>query len=95
MTDKRDNTENNIMKSTIFWEIVLIKNYNCTSNGSYEKEEDCPICIESMKDMYVFSLPCGHTFHRECIVDNILTYHRYECPFPKCEKGKLVYVGKD
>lgn len=82
---------NDITKSTILREIVLLRNYKCTNNGSYDKDEECLICMDSMKDQYVITLQCNHTFHRECIMENIFTYERYACPDTKCPKRKLVY----
>ena len=94
LVSAKNNIDTNITKSQIFKEILLIKNYGCRNNGSYEGYEECPICIETLHNEYVFILPCGHTFHRECILENIITHDRHECPFPNCEKGKLIYIEK-
>lgn len=87
-------TAHDITKSSIYKEIMLIRYYNCKNNGIYDKDEDCPICTDTLKDEYVLILPCNHVFHRECIMENMFTHCRDECPFSTCGKeGKLVHVG--
>jgi hypothetical protein len=72
--------------SSICWEILLLVNYGCSADDSYSRDKQCPICLDDLKEEYTITLPCGHTYHRNCILSNIFLYKRYKCPDPKCDK---------
>ena len=45
-------------------------------------DDDCSLCLSSMKNKLVVVLPCGHTFHNKChskLRDAAAAY-RYRCP---------------
>lgn len=48
---------------------------NCLPNKELEKPEECPICLESMKDESS-ALKCGHWIHIHCIEQSL----KVECP---------------
>ena len=36
-------------------------------NQIYNKDDECPICFESMQNTIVSSTPCNHVFHKSCL----------------------------
>lgn len=45
-----------------------------------EKEENCLICLDMiLKDEEVFCIPCGHSFHKNCLRESVSFNHLY-CP---------------
>lgn len=38
-----------------------------TSAAHVQKEDECPICLEVLSRQSSLTLPCGHSFHGECI----------------------------
>lgn len=75
--------------SSILWEIVLNANYKCVSAASSNEKSDCKICSESLHGQYVITLPCKHSFHRNCILTYIAGFHNYKCPDTDCGMYKL------
>lgn len=70
----------NIKDNDILAEI-LITLKGGTACASYDKNEDCPICFASMKNTYTITHVCDqHTFHRSCVLLNIIQSKRYVCP---------------
>ena len=70
-----------------------------TCNICYSKESkhmcinldnDCPICLEPLKNSIIFNLICGHAIHNECY--NQLIKNSYKCPL--CSKT-IVDMKKD
>ncbi len=48
----------------------------------FPEEEDCALCLQSMKGALVIRLPCGHHYHEKCharLRDAAASY-RYRCP---------------
>lgn len=82
---------NDEIHNSIFAEILLTYRYNCIAYKQYNKEEECEICKDSMKDKYVIQLGCNHIFHRNCILNSILNYNNIECIMPLCKK-KLIQI---
>jgi len=72
------------LQTSVTLEVLLLDQYNFKSNGNYNKEINCSICMETMKNSYVIILPCDHVYHRNCALNNIYTYRRTCCPDPKC-----------
>jgi hypothetical protein len=55
---------------------------------SEKKEEKCSVCMTDMNtDEQVCELPCGHTFHDDCIQPWLKEYN-YKCPICRKEVGK-------
>ncbi len=79
----------NIENLSVLWEFVLINDYNCKGEFPSVDTNECTICSDELKEDYVIELPCGHRFHRSCILTNIITYKRKSCPLPTCRK-KLI-----
>jgi hypothetical protein len=53
-----------------------------------KKEEKCSVCMTDMNtDEQVCELPCGHTFHDDCIQPWLKQYN-YKCPICRKEVGK-------
>jgi len=48
----------------------------------YKKEEECSICLLSMFNKQVLTIPCGHVFHKNCITMSFHADHpaKYKCP---------------
>ena len=46
-------------------------------------DNDCSICLEPLTENVATALPCGHRFHKDCIV-NWLTRSQGKCP--NCKK---------
>jgi len=49
---------------------------------SYMTNDCCPICLENFEQqMKVMRLPCGHGYHRDCIMPWMADHNRDSCPF--------------
>ena len=76
-------------KDDIVAEILLITRYGLNAYSKYDKDESCQICLDSLQNQYVLQYPCDpkHTFHRNCLLTNVLNYYQISCPtckkFPK------------
>jgi hypothetical protein len=76
-------------KDDIVVEILLIIHHGLNVYSKYNKDETCDICLDSLLNQYVLQYPCNikHTFHRNCLLTNILNYTKISCPtcgtFPK------------
>lgn len=75
-----------LKQSDVFIEVLLLLNHNCINNDKYEHDDECAICMDSMKNNYVITLSCKHTYHRNCILTNICKFKKYICPEVKCKK---------
>ena len=53
-------------------------------------DNDCPICLEPLKNSIIFNLICGHAIHNDCY--NQLIKNTYKCPL--CAKT-IVDMKKD
>ena len=53
-------------------------------------DDDCPICLEPLKNSIIFNLICGHAIHNDCY--NQLIKNTYKCPL--CSKT-IVDMKKD
>lgn len=60
-------------KYDILAEVLLTYKYGCTATDKYDKDEECAVCYDNMKDTYTITLSCGdkHTFHRNCVLTMI------------------------
>ena len=63
----------------------------------YDKENNCPICLEKMGTKLVIAeLNCKHTFHRKCVVE--WGHYNNNCPVCRIEiplKRKLFKIKRD
>lgn len=53
-----------------------------TLKSRFPEDEDCVLCLQSMKGALVIRLPCGHRYHEKCharLRDAAASY-RYRCP---------------
>lgn len=57
-------------------EIYLKKHID---NSSYEEENRCSVCLEGLEKNLV-TLPCGHTFHKDCIKEWLIHSEEVSCP---------------
>lgn len=51
----------------------------CVEATIDSEEDNCPICLDTLKTRDLTTLPCGHTFHAKCIMTNVLQ-NRSHCP---------------
>lgn len=76
-------------KDDIVAELILICRYGLNVYSKYHTDDNCDICFDSLLDQYAFQYPCNpkHTFHRNCLLTNVLQYMKISCPtcgkFPK------------
>ena len=52
-------------------------------------EEECSICYEPLKEGYNVTTPCGHTFHKDCIIQTCKVMYwnkNKECLCPLCRE---------
>ena len=66
-------------------EVVMAMNYNFIFNKKYLKDIECIICCESMKNSYVITTPCKHTYHRSCLIQCMVDYDYDQCV--ECESN--------
>ena len=52
---------------------------------------NCPICFEPMTEDVRIALPCGHRFHKDCIIQS-LTSTRGKCPMCRTTVTNIPYV---
>lgn len=52
---------------------------------------NCPICFEPMTEDVRIALPCGHRFHKDCIIQS-LTSTRGKCPMCRTAVTNIPYV---
>ena len=50
--------------------------------------DTCSICLDSMSKMDPFKLPCGHSFHATCIMNNVVVTSNLLCPLCRAQFGK-------
>ena len=53
-------------------------------NDNCDNNDNCHICYEPLSKLIPVHLPCRHSFHFECIVQNIEVYN-YKCPLCRAE----------
>jgi len=53
---------------------------------------DCSICLESLTNNVATALPCGHRFHKDCIV-NWLSRSQGKCPNCKQRITNIPYIS--
>ena len=46
--------------------------YGGAESGSAD-EDMCPICMDKLTDKEVVELPCKHNFHKECILNMVMS----------------------
>ena len=66
-------------KDDILAELILIQKHNVQAISKWPSDDMCPICFDTLKDQYTLQYPCGdpkHSFHRNCILSNIIVYNR-------------------
>jgi len=64
-------------------EVILTTRNGWTAELCNVLDKDCPICFGTVQYQYTLKTRCGHTYHRNCILANMLDYERYICP--KCD----------
>lgn len=70
-------------KNDVLLEIVLSVKHGWKNITNFKPDidcNDCEICSEDLEDAYILKLPCGHIYHRNCILTNIGEYKRLKCP---------------
>ncbi len=56
------------------------------------KTTECSICFDEFKDKNIFKLPCGHTYHYNCIMD----WFDKEMTCPLCRtKFKYIKINRN
>ena len=75
-------------------ELVLGKNYLVTVVEKYEKDEECSICLETLKDTEVMMIPCGHDYHKSCTLELFVDYGWLQCPAPDCSTSLQFFGSK-
>jgi hypothetical protein len=58
----------------------------------YEEKEECAICLTSMEDKKVLHIPCGHTFHYNCIFSVFNGMHpaKNKCPLCRYDNSEAL-----
>lgn len=53
-----------------------------TMKARFPDNEDCALCLQSMKGSLTIRLPCGHHYHEKCHarLRNTVGSYRYRCP---------------
>ena len=59
-------------------EVAMIRN-GMKVYEKYAEDEPCQICWNSVGGEYTFKLVCGHLYHRNCMLNNIINYNRGGC----------------
>lgn len=62
-------------------------------NTKYDKEKDCPICFEKIKDRDSIETSCGHIFCEKCI--KIWVEQNDQCPYCRMKLAEEQIVIKD
>ena len=70
----------------VLLECALVMNYGWKQLPNYQKDEECVICWDSMKNSFVLETACGHRFHDDCILTSISTINTRHCVLPECKK---------
>ena len=52
----------------------------------WDKDEDCPICFESLKNKTIKITPCKHKFHLQCFEKWANSNSNYNWSCPCCRK---------
>ena len=79
-----EGSDNKYSQKYILAEAVLAMNYGWGQIPKCESTEECAFCFESFLDTYVLKLPCGHMFHRDCILFGVVDFNFRECA--ECEE---------
>ena len=76
-------SENAILSNRLFFKI------------KYPKVKDCPICMINMKGKTVVHTPCGHTFCRGCLVNQIdkSNYPNYKYKCSLCRNDLETFIS--
>lgn len=61
-------------------EIILLKECGWKRYINYEGDQECKICLDSMKDGYILESKCKHLFHVDCVLRFIVLYENDCCP---------------
>jgi hypothetical protein len=63
----KKNTKNKINKND--YRSTKKRRLNQKRGGAEEEDDEvCAICLDSLKDGIVVNTPCGHKFHKECLI---------------------------
>jgi hypothetical protein len=67
------------------------------SSAVHKKNEtdECSICKEALASLIISALPCGHTFHEECIVSLLEFGSSESCPLCRMPISSDNFGGKD
>ena len=65
-------------------ELVLLKNYNFSTQIKCTIDNECIICCEFLKNTHVITTSCCHTFHRSCLLESIVEFDFDKCI--ECDK---------
>lgn len=63
-----------------------------TLKSRFPNDEDCVLCLQSMRGALVIRLPCGHHYHEKCharLRDAAASY-RYRCPSCRSDVKKQI-----
>ena len=64
--------------------------------SDWQKKKMCPICWSTLEDTQNESLPCGHTYHADCIYEfcAIRGVHKLDVPCPECKLVPSVLISE-
>lgn len=60
------------------FEVVLLRKGVYIYN-KYIGKADCRMCWDHLENECVYELTCGHLYHRQCVLDNIIKNNKYGC----------------
>ena len=61
-------------------EIVLESRHDWEIRVNHPFLGECQICLDEIVGTYTLTTNCQHSFHRNCILKNVLDYKRDKCP---------------
>lgn len=81
MNNQTKNKVGNIFDMDSMDIVIEIINMNSggSSNCSFNEEFDCDICQTSLYKQYTITMSCGHTYHRNCILNKIIETESDTC----------------
>ena len=56
---------------------------------THTESEACTICLDPLKKYAVTILPCGHSFHAQCMMETILK-HNVKCPMCRTPRARAL-----
>jgi hypothetical protein len=69
----------NFKDNDILIEVIMLLNKSVQSHDIFPCNYDCEICFDDIKGKYGMVLKCGHCYHRNCFLSNVVRFKRSKC----------------